>query len=124
MWNKEQSVKKNNEEFTNHLKTMSTNENTIYLEAKADDFHKSESRVSRLKILAELKEQGFTKEAEDLREDWFQERHDWLKDQGAGINDVLSDEDGEYFMDETWGEDSGEVKAVRLPDYLQDLPEK
>lgn len=61
---------------------------------------------------------------ERFNEDKFQARQEWLADIGSNEDSVLSDEDGEYIIDEqdfTDGTDEGYVskKKIYLPKEFQ-----
>lgn len=103
---------------------MSTKENDIWLENIYEKFKATTDGRDRAFFLHQLRSNGFKEEAENLVEDWHEERYDYLKDRGVGFAELLSDEDGEFFLDETDngnpGEDGYEVRVSKhyLPDHL------
>lgn len=103
---------------------MSTHENEVYLHNKYEQFKSSESGFDRAVILHELKNFGLDEAAEEMIEDWWEERAKYFEDRGIKTTDVFGDEDGfEYYMDVIDHGDQGDgyqvdTKKVQVPDYL------
>lgn len=103
---------------------MSHPSNDLFLERANEDFANSEDGKARREILERLKDSGFEDAYEDLLQLWLEERKKFLEEVGVDEKDVLSDEDGEYYIQEVEngnpGEDGYGFMKVRrsIPDYL------
>lgn len=105
---------------------MSHPVNDRYLENCQESFHSSESGFERATLLLEMRSNGFEEYADKLEDAWITEREVWLDSVGATKDDILEDEEGEFFMDiEEWGNpgDDYHVKDVkrRVPAHLNVL---
>lgn len=92
-------------------------ETTMYLESLYDKFVSSESGEIRNALLDELKSNGFSNQADLLRDQWYKERVDYATEH-FGSDEILSDETGDFVIDI----DSYDEKFTRyyLPDYLNE----
>lgn len=103
---------------------MDTEKNAAWLHERYEDFKEALSGRVRAAIIKEVMEAGYEQDGDTMLDDWYTERTMFMKDHGATLGDILSDDDGEYFLDElengTAGDDGYNVEtiAVRIPEYL------
>lgn len=103
---------------------MSHPTNTALLEGWQVEFSSSHSGGRRAEIIKKLRILGFLDEASFLRNEWYEERNEWLLDHGASTKDLLDDEEGTFFYEETENGNPGEdgygfiKRKVYVPSYL------
>lgn len=90
--------------------------NDKYLEDMRDSFVSSESGFERCTVLKELQLRGFYAEAETLKEDWYEERKQFMADSNLIEDELLQDEDDPTI--EFWYE--WEEMGTRGDDYQFD----
>lgn len=103
---------------------MSHPVNTILAEDALQQFEENRDGEFRAGLMQDLRNKGMGGLADELLEIWYDERHKYIENAGIQKKDVLSDDDGEYYMSETDNGNPGEEgydvkwKKIRMPTYL------
>lgn len=79
---------------------MSHQGNTKYIEDVYERFFSNESGFERCAILLELQHNGFDRIKNELVDLWRDERDQFLDDNSVEADDLLTDENGEFWFEE------------------------